>query len=192
MKRCILVIVLLVMLMTGCGNNILTTENPETRSERIDKSKLNGMLNFECLNDDMQLYYDRATNIVYFWNGEHDNSYYSAANKQWYVYSYTPTPYLGPNAGYLSYDKDTNSFKELGNNKTYKLDGTLQGTKGLVVLDIDMGLYYDEATKIVYLWSNRVNAAFPSAYISKNGNKMRYNEKTTSMEEVKDEQSNIE
>lgn len=56
------------------------------------------------------------------------------------------------------------------------------------LLEIGNNLYYDSATRIVYLWNGYMNTEWstaPTAYYAPNGLPYRYNPETNTFEEIK-------
>lgn len=102
MKKKVLLTVLLtatLLTLTSCGE-INTKVNISSGDENAVKQVGIGQLKKI---DEGYLYYDVATNIVYFWNGIISSAYHST----------TPSPYYAPNGLLYKYNPSTNTLEEI-------------------------------------------------------------------------------
>lgn len=103
MKKSLLIISLCGLIafgITGCGED--TSDKINFKVENTDGSSGTsfGISNLMKIKDN--LYYDKTTLIVYFWNGV-----------IYLDYGVSPSPYYAPNGLPYRYDPKTNTFKEI-------------------------------------------------------------------------------
>lgn len=100
MKKKLLSVILCVPLLYGCAVKkeivAINIQNPEIEN--------NAELGIDALVEiGSHLYYDRITNIVYFWNGFPFTSRCAV----------TPSPYYAPNGLPYKYNPETNNLEEI-------------------------------------------------------------------------------
>lgn len=95
MKRILACIIILAILLAGCGSDAVNNDD-NYMNHRLDGP------NLIQINKNGHLYYDAFTYNVYIWNGTLDGSSYAVA----------PVPYYDPYGGIYKYDISNNKLVE--------------------------------------------------------------------------------
>lgn len=96
----IIVVAILVFSLASCHEQTVVSVNVEDKEALSDT-----VIGTDALTEiGNNLYYDRTTRIVYWWNERIGKNSYCAT---------TPTPYYAPNGLPYKYDPETNTFEEI-------------------------------------------------------------------------------
>lgn len=103
-KIIVIVIVCLMAVFLSIRNTTNGAERTSNDKVSVTQEEMLGIDNLVKIGNG--LYYDKATNIVYFWNGSLGKAFFSS------VYMDTaPSPYYAPNGFPYKYNVDTNSLE---------------------------------------------------------------------------------